>query len=87
MREMRVHHQILPVLPSTALAHELLRLDPVRAARFTAVTSPPIQLFFDCLVSAPMIPTNPRNKGANWQREVKDLNLLEIICNIMGIAV
>ena len=85
MREMRVHHQILPVLPGKALAHEWLRLDPVRVPRFTAVTSPQIQLFFDCLVSAPMIPIHPRNKGANWQREVKALNSLKIISDIRRI--
>jgi hypothetical protein len=65
MRKMRVHHQLLRVLPTKALAHKELRLDPVNVARFMAVASPPIQLFFDCLVFAPMIPTHPRNKGAN----------------------
>jgi hypothetical protein len=52
-----------------------------------AVTSPPIQLFFDCLVSATVIPTHHRNKGANWQREVKALNYLKIISDIMGISI
>jgi hypothetical protein len=45
------------------------------------------QLFFDCLVSAPMIPTHPRNKGANWQMEVKALILLKIVNYIKLIAV
>ena len=43
MREMRAHHQLLPVLPGKTLAHKCLRLDPVRVACFTAVTSPPIE--------------------------------------------
>jgi hypothetical protein len=34
-----------------------------------------------------MIPPYPRNKGANWEGEVKALNELKIICYIKWIAV
>jgi hypothetical protein len=44
-------------------------------------------LFFDCLVSAPVIPTHPRNKGAKRQREVKALNWLKTMGDIRVIAV